>query len=188
MKFKNFQCLLKPNILFIVVDSMRNDKCIGNDKTSITPNLDNLIKSGTTFEQTISTVGSTGSSLASIFTSLFPFKTGMSSEKFQKLNPKAKSVIKILKENGYNTYAASTPLASALGLVDNFQQNEKHYHNYYSLFEGLGEEILSSLMKNNFSSPWLFYVHINDLNQMVTAWGVDTQLRMDYQVLQIMKK
>jgi len=167
MKFKNFQYLLKPNILFIVVDSLRNDKCIDNNKSSITPNLDNLIKSGTTFEQAISTVGSTGSSLASIFTSLFPFKTGMSSEKFQKLHPKAKSVVTILKENGYNTYAASTPLASALGLVDNFQQEEKHYHNYYSLFEGLGDEILSSLIKNNFNSPWFFYVHINDLHQPI---------------------
>jgi len=117
---------LKPNILFLVIDSLRNDKCIDESKTSFTPNIDYLIETGTTFEQAICTVGSTGSSLASIFTSLFPFKTGMSSEKYQKLHSQAKSFVSILQENGFNTFAASTPLASALGLVDNFQHKEKH--------------------------------------------------------------
>ncbi len=167
MNFKNLYCLLKPNILFIVIDSLRKDKCIDDEKTSKTPNLDSLINSGTAFEQAISTVGSTGSSLASIFTSLFPFKTGMSSEKYQKLHSKAKSFVSILKENGYNTYAASTPLTSALGLIDNFQHKEKHYHNYYSLFDGLGEEIISSFTNKKFNSPWFFYVHINDLHQPI---------------------
>ncbi len=33
---------MKPNILFLVIDSLRSDKCYGNKKTSITPHIDNL--------------------------------------------------------------------------------------------------------------------------------------------------
>ena len=44
----------KPNILFLLVDSLRSDKCYGQKKTSITPNLDNLIKKGVCFTQTVS--------------------------------------------------------------------------------------------------------------------------------------
>ena len=36
---------LKPNILFIVLDGLRSDKFYGSNKTSVTPYLDDLIKS-----------------------------------------------------------------------------------------------------------------------------------------------
>ena len=36
--------LIKPNILFLLVDSFRADKCYGKEKTSVTPNLDSLIE------------------------------------------------------------------------------------------------------------------------------------------------
>ena len=45
---------MKPNILFFLLDSVRADKFYGDNKTSITPNLDALIKKGTYFTQTIS--------------------------------------------------------------------------------------------------------------------------------------
>jgi len=34
---------LKPNIFFLVIDSLRQDKCLGKSKTSVTPTLDKLI-------------------------------------------------------------------------------------------------------------------------------------------------
>ena len=43
----------KPNIFFLLIDSFRSDKFYGNAKTSITPNLDSLIKDGVYFTQTI---------------------------------------------------------------------------------------------------------------------------------------
>jgi len=49
----------KPNILLLVIDSFRADKCIGDSKISITPNLDNLKNNGVSFSQTISTVATT---------------------------------------------------------------------------------------------------------------------------------
>ena len=43
----------KPNILFILVDSLRADKVFGKNKTSQTPNIESLIKNGVYFEQAI---------------------------------------------------------------------------------------------------------------------------------------
>ena len=47
---------MKPNIFFLLIDSLRQDKCYGKTKTAKTPNLDELIKNGTIFEQAISTI------------------------------------------------------------------------------------------------------------------------------------
>ena len=46
---------LKPNIFFLVIDSLRQDKCLGKSKTSVTPTLDKLIRNGIFFNQNIST-------------------------------------------------------------------------------------------------------------------------------------
>ena len=54
---------MKPNILFLVIDSLRSDKCYSKDKTSYTPNLDLLISEGVYFTQAISSVASTSPSL-----------------------------------------------------------------------------------------------------------------------------
>ena len=51
---KVFSTVSKPNILLIVVDSLKSDKCIGKNLSSITPNIDFLIKNGAAFSQAIS--------------------------------------------------------------------------------------------------------------------------------------
>ena len=53
---KVFLTVSKPNILLIVVDSLKSDKCIGKNLSSITPNIDFLIKNGTSFPNTIPSV------------------------------------------------------------------------------------------------------------------------------------
>lgn len=40
---------MKPNILFIIIDSLRADKCYETAKTSKTPNIDDLIRNRTYF-------------------------------------------------------------------------------------------------------------------------------------------
>ena len=67
----------KPNIFFLTIDSLRSDKCYGKNKSSITPNIDKLINNGVYFTQAISSSDQTGTSLASIFTSMFPINTGL---------------------------------------------------------------------------------------------------------------
>ena len=65
---------MKPNILFFTLDSVRADKFHGNNKTSITPNLDALVKKGSYFTQAVSSTDATILSLSSFFNSSYPFR------------------------------------------------------------------------------------------------------------------
>ncbi len=73
---------MKPNILFITIDALRADKTYGENKSSLTPNLDSLISNGVLFKQTISGADQTGSSIAHIFTSKFPITSGINQFNF----------------------------------------------------------------------------------------------------------
>ena len=157
----------KPNILFIVIDSLRADKVFGKNKTSKIPNIESLIKNGVYFEQAICSTPATGVSVSSIFTGLYPFKIGMGSEKYQKFNPKIRSCIQILKENDYNTYATSPEITNDLGVTHDFENPDKSYNNYFSLFAGLGNQIIQKISANYLKKPWFFYVHIFDLHKPV---------------------
>ena len=159
---------MKPNILFLVIDSLRSDKFYGDEKTSVTPTFDNLLENGIYFDQTISSVASTSPSMGSIFTGLFPFKIGMGFESYQKLNPNILTYIDHLKKNNYSTFATTSEINSFLGLTEDFDLtiDQTTHNNYYSLFAGLGTKILNKLdtLKNE---PWFFYIHINDLHQPI---------------------
>lgn len=159
---------MKPNILFLVVDSLRADKLHGASKTSITPNFDSLIKNGVYFSQAISSVASTSPSMGSIFTGLFPFKIGMGSESYDKINPEIPTYINNLKQNGYSTFATTSEINSFLGLTEDFDLiiDQTNHNNYYSLFAGLGEKIVNKLDSMTLD-PWFFYIHINDLHQPI---------------------
>lgn len=92
---------MKPNILFITIDSLRSDKIYGDYRTSKTPNIDSLIKNGTYFTQAISSSDATGTCLGSVFTALYPFKTGITHFRF---NSNVITYFDILKKHGYNIY------------------------------------------------------------------------------------
>jgi arylsulfatase A-like enzyme len=158
---------MKPNIIFILIDSLRSDKCHGENKTSITPNIDNLIKNGIYFDHTISSAPATAVAMSSIFTGLYPFKTGMGTDGYHKLNPTIPSYIKILKENGYHTYATAPDVASDFGLTCDFENNDSSYNNYFSLFAGLGDQVINRIKSGLPHSPWFFYLHIFDLHTPV---------------------
>ena len=159
----------KPNILFIVIDSLRADKVFGKNKTSKIPNIESLIKNGVYFDQAICSTPATGVSISSIFTGLYPFKIGMGSEKYQKFNPKIRSCIQILKENDYNTYATSPEITNDLGVTHDFENPDKSYNNYFSLFAGLGNQIIQKISANYLKKPWFFYIHIFDLHKPVVV-------------------
>ena len=69
--------MTRPNIFFLTIDSLRADKMYGSPKTSVTPNLDSIMKNSIYFSQAISSADQTGTSLASIFTAQFPISTGL---------------------------------------------------------------------------------------------------------------
>ncbi len=161
---------MKPNILFLVIDSLRSDKCHSSTKTSITPNIDSLINKGIYFTQAISSVASTAPSIGSMFTGMFPFKIGMSNNNYEKLNPTIPTYIEHLRKNGYSTFAATSGVASFLGLTEDFdlKLESSTHDNYFSLFDGLGGKILKKL-DSSLEEPWFFYIHINDLHQPIVV-------------------
>lgn len=159
----------KPNILFLLLDSFRADKCHGSDKTSITPNIDSLIRNGVYFSQTISSADATYLSVGSIFTALYAFKTGLgvNGKHYSKLHSNVTNYINILKNYGYHAYATVPKVLGARSLYSDFENEDKTYDiipTYTRLSEGLGQKILEMLESGNMKEPWIYYVHILDLH------------------------
>ncbi len=96
---------LKPNILFLLIDGLRADKCNGNKKTSVTPHIDSLIQNGVYFNQTICSAPVTLASLASVFTGLPACEAVILNNEIFTMNQKRKNYAEHLKEMGYTTYA-----------------------------------------------------------------------------------
>jgi len=158
-----------PNILFFLIDSFRSDRCYGKKKTSLTPNIDKLIKDGVYFTQAISSQVSTISSLASIFTALHPFNTGMSGKKYKKFQAPNLGYIDILKNFNYHTYTSTSQIAEIFGLTKNFEHVEKSDSDLSELFQGLGDQIISNFKLNKLVEPWMYFIHVNDIHFPVKA-------------------
>ena len=147
-----------------MIDSFRADKFYGSDKTSKTPNIDFLLQNGTYFEQAISSADATLLSWASLFTGLHPFKTGVRSLKFNKINSNITTYFILLKNSDYSTYAFVPTVSRAIGLFSKFENNDNSYDYYLNLSDGLGTKIINLLDSKKMKEPWIFYVHIEDLH------------------------
>lgn len=155
---------MKPNIFFIVLDGFRADKCYGEKKTSLTPNIDSLIKNGVYFSQTISSGQSTIPVVASIFTSLYPFECLVEDGKLFKLNSNIDTHIKNLRENGYNTYATFQEVMHYVGMREIFANNIEPYPVSQSLWGGQGQTIIDRFTSKTMKEPWIYYLHLYDLH------------------------
>ena len=154
----------EPNIFFLVIDSFRNDKLFPKDKTSKTKNLESLISKGTYYSNTFSSSDGTLLSWASIFTGLFPFKTGVTLSNKHKLSKNITNYIKLLKKNGYHAYASIPDISFLYPLTEEFDNADKFHDYYFELSNGLGEKIVKKLNSNSLQEPWIFFIHINDLH------------------------
>ena len=115
----------KPNILFLLIDSLRADKSYGENRTCVTPNLDNMIKNGTYFSQAISPSDATVLSVTSIFTGLLPYKTGTVKNQQLKsnMNENIPTIISILKKVGYHIYGKVPSILSMNSIYSKFEKN-----------------------------------------------------------------
>ena len=159
---------MKPNILFLLIDTFRADKFSGPEKTSKTPNIDSLIKNGTYFDQTVSCSDGTILSWAGLFTGLHPFKTGMMSPGYKKIDPNVTSYFSILKKQGYNFYSYIPSLTDSLGIFPEWQNDDYPFDYYWNLSEGLGKKIIAQLESIKSDTPWFYYIHIEDLHFPIT--------------------
>lgn len=94
-----------PSVILISVDTLRADHlgCFGYHGVA-TPNIDELARSGTIFTAIDSQVPATLPSHASIFTSSYPFATGIE-ENGETVPPGAVTLTAVLKDHGYHTAA-----------------------------------------------------------------------------------
>ena len=154
---------MKKNILFILIDNFHAEKCFGETKTSVTPNIDLLIKNGTYFSHAITAAPSTCPSLSSIFTSHYPFESVIRDKKNYVLNPEIENYIANLKNFGYTTYAMVSQSITLYGIVK-FFDNVTSYSTNSSVHDGYGDHIIQKLKSNNMDEPWFYYIHLLDLH------------------------
>ena len=155
---------MKPNILIITIDSLRADKIYGNDKSSLTPNIDSLIKKGVYFTQAISTSDATGLSLGSIFTASYPFKTGITHFNY---NSDVSTYFQILKDQGYHTFATVPDVSFFLKLTSNLTDKDAYVYDkrdsWIQLVGGIGQLIIDRL-ERKLEEPWMYFIHLMDLH------------------------
>ncbi len=153
---------MKPNIIFLVLDSFRSDRFFGKEKSSFTPTLDKLRDNGVYFSQNISSADGTILSLNTIFNGLFPSVTGT---RQTKLLLKNSNYISSLVDEGYSIYNVLPKLTSFSSFV-NISSKGYSYEGgppAESLFDGIGEKILE-ILNSPMKSPWFFYIHLMDLH------------------------
>ena len=164
---------MKPNILFFLLDSVRADKFYGPNKTSITSNLDALIKNGTYFNQAISSSDATILSLNSFFNSLYSYKIG---NRTWKIILKENNNLEILKNNGYHIFGTIPKHVSMAAVSELCENEDNEFYTYdkkdnkdnIHLFENfnnsVGKKIINFLESNTMQEPWFYYIHSLDLH------------------------
>jgi len=98
----------KPNIVLVVMDTLRKDRvgCYGYEKDT-TPNLDRLAARGLVYERASATSSWTWPSTASIFTGMTPERHGVLDEKSCHLSRDFDVLAEALQREGYSTAAYS---------------------------------------------------------------------------------
>jgi len=152
------------NVLFILIDDLRADRCWGDGRTVKTPTIDLLCRRGTTFTQAISVTSTTTPNIASIFTGNYPFTHGIRSLMSYKLDSSVKTLAEVLKENGYNTYAEVTgPLLPETGLNRGFDEYRLRDidHDVYSQW---GDDLVKRFKNKEFKEPWFVFIHFWEMH------------------------
>ena len=153
---------MKPNILLIVIDSLRADRIFGKQKTASSPFIDSLIKKGVYFSNAITTSQYSSQVMQSIFTARFLLGDGTTKKRYTKIHSTSTSLLSLLKKYGYNTYAIIQDSLSAQGLKETFDNEDISFKSEDNLYNGLGERILKKL--DRITSPWFYYIHPEDLH------------------------
>jgi len=154
---------LKPNILFILIDGLRADKCHGDKKTSVTPHIDSLIQNGVYFNQTICSAPVTPTALSSLFTGLYSSEAIILNNEIFTINQAHKNYVQHLKEIGYTTYAFIPEPTYLFEQGRIFDENVFKHPYTDTLFNGNGKLIVEKLKENSLRDPWFYYLHLYDL-------------------------
>ena len=153
-----------PNIFLITIDSLRADKTFGQNKSSVTPNLDSFISEGTCFTNAFSTADHTGVSWLTILTSLFPINSKINAYNF---DSSINSFVKFFKDNNYKTFCFFPDISFFNILKEQFDDSIIYdYSNrdsFLRLEGGLAKQIIEKNNSQKSTGPWFSCIHIMDL-------------------------
>ena len=162
---------MPPNIIFFLIDGLRADQIYGENKTSVTPNIDSLRKKGLYFTNAFSSVDGTILSLKTIFHSNFPIKTGSRT----KLTLEKNNLFDVLKENGYKINGLVPDLKGFSEYTNKFENKEKTYP-YWEYMEKMEEfyrntsasitDVIINFLEKKEEKPWFYYFHLMTLHPL----------------------
>lgn len=169
------------NVLFILVDTLRADRlgAYGYDRET-SPNLDALAETGVRFERHASQSSWTKCSMSSMWTGLYPARTGVLRESHA-LSEDARLPAEILLDAGYRTAAIwrNGWLAPKFG----FSQGFELYHSPRpaplpqearqnpAMIASTDADIIrsaSTFIRTHANEQWFLYLHMMDVHQYVS--------------------
>ena len=159
---------MNSNILFITIDSLRADYCYDHKKSYSTPNLDQMLKNGTYFTESITCGDGTALVLGSIFTGLYPFQSGINSYKLKSTKPNFFTHLGKLDYNVYTTVpfyvGVDIVMSNFLKQGDRSNFKSEFESKYEHLDDGYGDDVLKRLDKDNLKEPWFHFIYLADLH------------------------
>ena len=172
----------KLNVLFILVDTLRADRmsAYGYERET-TPILDNLSRTGIRFSRHLAQSSWTKSSMASLWTSFYPTRTGI--VEYDDIVPdEAVMPAEVFGEAGYRTVALYRNgwVAPVFGFDQGFDvykkpimthaQRPDQTSNPTAIHRGTDEEIIKTAMEflrveGDAEQPWFLYLHLMDVHE-----------------------
>ncbi len=156
--------MIRPNILFLLIDCLRADAVVGEDRGARTPTLDRLVRSGVACTQAIASAASTTPCVASLLTGTYSFVHGIRSIFGLKLNPAVPSLVDTFHTHGYYTLAeVSGPLFPETSLDQGFDAYHFREGPAY-LSTDWGADFRQRLQSLTLQQPWFCFLHLWELH------------------------
>ncbi len=154
----------RPNILFLLIDCLRADAVVGEDRGARTPTLDRLVRSGVACTQAIASASSTTPCVASLLTGTYSFVHGIRSIFGLKLNPAVPSLVAAFRAHGYHTWAeVSGPLFPETDLDRGFDVYHCREGSAY-LSTNWGTDFRQRVQSPPVQQPWFGFLHVWELH------------------------
>ncbi len=158
----------KPNVLWIVVDCLRNDRCPTDQNPLSLKAWPKLRENGVCFTQALSSASTTTPSFSSMLTSLYYLAHGVYSTQGPPINPDVTRFPEILSNNGYSTNAFMTgPLLESLGLTKGFHKYQYRTRKE-TIYREWGKDFFESFEKiAKQQNPWFTMLHFFELHSPI---------------------
>lgn len=151
----------KPNVLMLVVDSLRADAI--NGRAVPTPNIDERAARGVSFRQAVCTTTTTTPSFSSMLTGCYPPKHGVRGLQGYRLSAGRPTMAEAFKAAGFETHAEVTgPLLPETGILRGFD-DAHHRQGYKVPFFGWRDEVVGRMA--DYKEPWFMLLHIWEVHR-----------------------